>query len=120
MEVNATVTVNGRKPIPVSIGEKPRFFEQVTELAAEKKETAESQGVRGDYPLSLAGREVERLLGGRKGDVHDRGVERHHQLGHSEERQNRPSVRFSRALKFCHSGLFLYSFEKWENKNADL
>jgi hypothetical protein len=72
--------------------ERPLATEQVAQLAADEQEAAEGQGVGGDDPLPVVDGEVKRALRRRERDVHDRGVQHHHQLSDAEEREDRPSI----------------------------
>jgi hypothetical protein len=38
---------------------------------------------------------VQRILGGRERDRHDRRVQNHHELRDAEQSQDRPSIRFA-------------------------
>jgi hypothetical protein len=72
--------------------ERPLPPEQVGYLAAQQQQAAEGQRVRGDDPLPVVVGEAEFALGGRQGDIHDRRVQHHHQLGHRDRDQNGPSM----------------------------
>ena len=61
--------------------EHPAAAVDVAEPAAEQKEAAEGERVRGDDPLEAGAAEPERPLDVRQGNVHDRGVEHDHELG---------------------------------------
>ena len=58
--------------------------EQVGQPAAEQEQAAEGQGVGGHHPLEAGGAEVEVVLDGGQGDVHDRHVEDDHELGQAD------------------------------------
>jgi hypothetical protein len=60
---------------------------EVGDPAAEQQQATEGQGVGGDDPLAVVDRDVQRLLGRRQGDRHDRRVEHDHQLGDGDNRQ---------------------------------
>jgi hypothetical protein len=71
--------------------EGPLAAEDVGDPAAEQEQGAEGQRVGGDDPLARAFGEAERFLGRGKGDVDDRRVEHHHQLGDPEDGQDQPA-----------------------------
>ena len=73
----------------------PLAPEQITELATQQQQAAERQRVGGDDPLPALGGEMQRLLGRRDRDRHDRRVQHHHQLRDAEQGQDRPSIRFA-------------------------
>jgi hypothetical protein len=52
----------------------PLAPEQITELATQQQEAAERQRVGGDDPLPALDREMQRVLGRRDRDCHDRRV----------------------------------------------
>ncbi len=54
--------------------------EQIAGATAEEQQAAECQGITVDYPLQAGWREVQSPLDRRQRDVHDRGVEHHHEL----------------------------------------
>ena len=74
---------------------RPLAAEEVAERAAEQQEAAEGERVGGDDPLPVVGREVQRLLGRRNRDRHDRRVQHDHQLRDAEQRKDRPPIRFA-------------------------
>ena len=83
--------------------ERPLAPEQIAELAPQQQQAAERQRICGDDPLAVARREVERLLRRGQRDVHDRGIEHHHQLRDAKQRQRRPAVRLCAAWMIgCH------------------
>src|SRR5215472_846991 len=59
----------------------PTPAKDVTGPATEQQETAEGQGVGVDDPLQARVREAQGVLDVGEGDVHDGGVQHHHQLG---------------------------------------
>ena len=63
---------------------------EVGEAAAEQQQAAEGERVGGDDPLALAVGEAEVGLRGGEGDVHDGGVEHHHQLGEADDGERHP------------------------------
>ena len=71
--------------------------EQVGQPAAEQQQAAERQGVGGDHPLPVHGREVQRPLRRRQRDVHHREVQDHHELRQADHAQDQPAPP-SRAL----------------------
>ena len=72
--------------------QRPLATEQVAELAAQEQEAPEGEGVGGDDPLAVVGREVKGLLCRRQRDVNDRRVEHDHQLRHAQEGENGPAA----------------------------
>jgi hypothetical protein len=54
--------------------------QQVRQLAAEQQQAAERKRVRGDHPLPVHRREMQRTLRRRQRDIHHRQVQHHHQL----------------------------------------
>ena len=72
--------------------EGPLAAEQVRKPAADEQQAAERQRVRGEHPLPVGGAEAQRPLGRWKRDVHDGGVEHHHQLGHADHGQAQPAA----------------------------
>ena len=72
--------------------ERPFAPEQITELATQQQQAAERQRVGGDDPLPVGRREMKGPLRRGQRDVHDRGVEHHHQLRGPEEREHGPPV----------------------------
>ena len=66
--------------------------EEVARAASEQQEPAEDERVRVHDPLEVGVRHVEVGLDRRQRDVHDRGVEDHHELRHAHEREHEPRV----------------------------
>ena len=60
-------------------------------LLAHQQQATEGQGVGRHHPLPVAVREPQRTLGRRQRDVHDRGIQHHHQLGDSYHDQDQPA-----------------------------
>ena len=71
--------------------EDPLAAVHVAEPAAHQQQAAEGQGVSRHHPLPVAVREPQRTLRRRQRDVHDRGIQNHHQLGDSHHDQNQPA-----------------------------
>jgi hypothetical protein len=70
--------------------EQPLAPEDVSEAAAEQQQAAERQRVGRDDPLPVRGREMQRGLGVRQGDAHDRRVEGNHQLRGGQDGKDPP------------------------------
>ena len=70
--------------------EGPLAAEDVGEATAEEQQAAERQGVAGHDPLAVGIGESERVLGRRQGDIHDGGVQHHHDLGQAQHGQDQP------------------------------
>ena len=66
---------------------------QVGDPAAEQQQRTEGQGVGRHDPLAVAVGEAEVLLGGGQGDVHDGGVQDHHQLRQTDHPEHPPPMR---------------------------
>jgi len=64
--------------------------DQVAEPPAEQQQAAERQRVGGHHPLPVGGGEAQVPLRGRQRDVHDRGVQHHHELGQADGAQDQP------------------------------
>ena len=71
--------------------EEPPPPEHVAGAPAEQQEAAEGEAVAAHHPLEVLGREAQVGLDGRQGDVHDRDVEHHHQVGDAEHRECEPA-----------------------------
>ena len=71
--------------------EDPPPTEQVGQASAEQEQAAEGQGVGGHHPLEADRAEVQVVLDGGQGDVHDRDVEHHHELGQADHDQDHVS-----------------------------
>ena len=67
--------------------EHPLAPEVVGDAAAEEQQAGEGEGVGGQHPLAVGGRDVQGPLGRGQGDDHHRGVEHHHELGHRDDGQ---------------------------------
>ena len=67
--------------------EHPPASEDVAGPAAEQQQAAEGQGVGVDHPLQAGAGEPERALDVGQRDVHDRGVQYHHQLRGGDDDQ---------------------------------
>lgn len=67
--------------------EHPAAAEDVARPAAEQQQPAEGEGVRVDDPGQVGGGELQHVPDLRQRDVHDRGVEHHHQLGRGDHGQ---------------------------------
>ena len=66
--------------------------EQVGSASTEQQEAAEREGVPARNPLQVRGREVERLLDRREGDVDDRDVDDEHELRRAQESERDPAA----------------------------
>ena len=66
--------------------------EQVAGAPAEQQETTEGEGIAAHDPLEVLGREAEVGLDRRQGDVHDRDVEDHHEVGDAQDRERLPAI----------------------------
>ncbi len=66
--------------------------QQVRQPAAHHQQVAEGQRVGGNDPLPSVGGKAQRPLGRGQGDVHDRGVQHHHQLRHANHGQDQPAA----------------------------
>ena len=53
----------------------------------EEEQAGEGEGVGGQHPLAVGGRDVQGPLGRGQGDDHHGGVEHHHELGHGDDGQ---------------------------------
>ncbi len=71
--------------------EDPLAAVHVAEPAAHQQQAAEGQGVGRHHPLPVTVGEPQRLLRRRQRDVHDGGVQHHHQLGDSHHGQDQPA-----------------------------
>ncbi|HMG64950.1 MAG TPA: hypothetical protein VK599_18550 [Streptosporangiaceae bacterium] len=71
--------------------EDPLAAVHVAEPPAHQQQAAEGQGVARHHPLPVTVGETQRLLRGRQRDVHDRGVQHHHQLGDCHHDQDHPA-----------------------------
>jgi hypothetical protein len=71
--------------------------ENVAGPAAQQQETAEGERVGVDDPLQARAGEAERVLNVRQGDVHDGGVEHHHQLGRGDDHKGKAEAALGRA-----------------------
>ena len=65
--------------------------DHVGQLAAQQQQAAERQRVRGDHPLPVRQREVQRPLRRGQRDVHDRRVQHDHQLRQADHTQDQPA-----------------------------
>ena len=72
--------------------EDPSSPEQVGHPAPEEQEPAEQEPVGDDHPLQRALADVEVLLDGRQGHVHDRDVEHDHELRGARQGQDHAGV----------------------------
>ena len=71
--------------------EDPLAAEHVADPAAHQQQAAEGQGIGRHHPLPVAIGEPQRPLGGRQRNVHNRGIQDHHQLGDSDDNQDQPA-----------------------------
>jgi hypothetical protein len=71
----------------------PPPAEQIRQSAPEQQQPAEGQRVRRHHPLPVGIGEPQRMLGRGQRDVHDRGVQDHHQLGQPDHAENPPAPR---------------------------
>ncbi len=95
--------------------------EQVGDATTEQQEGGEREGVRGDDPLPVAVGEAEVLLGRRQGDVHDGGVEDHHQLSDGDDREDPPPLRGGRLrLRGTRAGAFGQSLLGHRNHSREV
>ncbi len=67
--------------------EHPTAPEEVTRPCAEEQEPSKGEDVGVDDPRECAAREAQTPLDVRKRDIHDGGIEHHHQLGGEDHRQ---------------------------------
>ena len=72
--------------------EHPAPAEEVAAAAPEEEEPAEGQRIGRDDPLEPGCREMELVLDGGKGDVHDGAVEDHHHLDGADQHQGQPGM----------------------------
>ena len=77
--------------------------EQVGGPATEQQEPPEGEQVGAHHPLQSPGREAERLVDARQGDVDDRPVEDHHEERGPEQRQRQPAPGIRVARPSTHS-----------------
>jgi hypothetical protein len=70
--------------------EGPFAPEDVGQSTAEQEQTAEGQGVAGHDPLAVGIGEAKRVLGRRQCDIHDGGVQYHHELDQAQHGQDQP------------------------------
>lgn len=75
---------NRSRPV-CSIRRRPRVS---ASLLGQQQEAAEEHAVGRDHVLESGGGDVELVLDGRQGDVHDRHVEEGHEAGQAEEGQD--------------------------------
>jgi hypothetical protein len=75
--------------------------EQVAEPAREQQQAAEGDQERVDDPGQPGLGEVELALDRGQGDVHDRGVEHDHQLGHADDDEGQPAPALTGELERC-------------------
>src|SRR5277367_2319722 len=61
------------------------------ETAAHQQQAAEGQRVGRYHPLPVVVRKSQRMLRGRQRDVHDTGVQNHHELCNGDHDQDQPS-----------------------------
>ena len=71
--------------------EHPLAPPEVGDPTSQEEQPAKGKGVCGDDPLTVGHRDVQVPLCRREGDRHDRGVQHHHQLGHHDDSQDRPT-----------------------------
>ena len=71
--------------------EDPFAAEHVADPAAQQQQAAESQGVGRHHPLPVAVGKAQRTLSGRQRDVHDGGIQDHHELRHGDHDQDQPA-----------------------------
>jgi len=72
--------------------ERPASPEVISDAAAEQQQSGERRRVGGDDPLAVTVVEAQRVLRRGQGDVHDRGVQRNHQLRHRNHDQGEPAT----------------------------
>jgi len=72
--------------------ENPLAAVHVAEPATHQQQAAERQRVPRHHPLPVTVSEPQRLLRRRQRDVHDRGIQHHHQLGDSHHGQDQPAA----------------------------
>jgi hypothetical protein len=71
--------------------EDPLAAEHVADPASRQQQAAEGQGVRRHRPLPVAVGKSQRMLRRRQRDIHDGGIQDHHELGHRDHDQDHPA-----------------------------
>ncbi len=73
--------------------ERPLTPHQVGDPPTQQQQPAERERVRRDHPLPVGIRHVQLPLRRRQGDIDDRGIQHHHQLGHGNDDKSPPPPR---------------------------